>query len=154
MSSEGGSEQRGLELAHRLRIVRLETGKWRVPSEGGGKPFLVAVHGSRITRVQICWLSSNPFPAWKGRITAPISRFGVAKISAKTTGAGTVGVGGPGAAIERVVEVAGDVAGAGAVLALDEVAGGVVGGRWSSCSGRRWRWGDSPLGIRGQHCTP
>ncbi len=41
MSSENVREQRGLDLARRLRIVRLETGKWRVPSDSGGKPYVV-----------------------------------------------------------------------------------------------------------------
>jgi hypothetical protein len=50
-----------------------------------GCRYDVAVHGPIVTSVQARWLSSNRGPAGKGRITALISRFGVAKISATMT---------------------------------------------------------------------
>jgi hypothetical protein len=46
----------------------------------------VSVHWSRVTSVQEYGRSSEVIAAWTGRIPEPISSFGVAKISAKTTG--------------------------------------------------------------------
>ena len=47
--------------------------------------FTASVHGSRVTSVQKHGRPSEVFAAWTGRIPEPISSFGVAKISAKTT---------------------------------------------------------------------
>jgi transposase len=41
MSTDNVREQRGLELARRLRIVRNPSGTWRVPSETSGKNYVV-----------------------------------------------------------------------------------------------------------------
>ena len=47
--------------------------------------FTASVHGSRVTSVQKHGRPSEVFAAWTGRIPEPISSFGAAKISAKTT---------------------------------------------------------------------